>query len=122
NLGSQPAQYIGGDPIADHSARPYTFWLNKNAYTTPPLGTLGNAGTRTVAAPSHFDFNLALSRVFRIREKQTAELRWEIYNVTNSFRPALAPLINADRANLQFGQIRASDDPRIMQFALKYAF
>jgi hypothetical protein len=122
NLASQPAQYIGGDPIGDHSGRPYTFWLNKDAYTNPALGTLGNAGTRTVAAPNHFDFNVALSRVFRIRERQTVEFRWEVYNVTNSFRPALTPLINADRTNLQFGQIRNSDDPRIMQFALKYLF
>jgi len=90
------------------------------------LGTLGNAGTRTVVAPNHFDFNIALSRVFRIREKQTAEFRWEVYNPTNSFRPALvsgtAYPINADRTNLLFGQIRNSDDPRIMQFALKYVF
>jgi hypothetical protein len=126
NLASQPAQYIGGDPIADHSGRPLTFWLNKDAYTTPALGTLGNAGTRRVVAPNHFDFNIALSRVFRIREKQTAEFRWEVYNPTNSFRPALvsntAYPINNDRTNLLFGQIRNSDDPRIMQFALKYVF
>jgi hypothetical protein len=49
-------------------------------------------------------------------------LRWEVYNVTNSFRPSLTALPSADIKNLQFGQIRASDDPRIMQFALKYSF
>jgi hypothetical protein len=99
-----------------------SFWLNKNAYATPALGTLGNAGTRTVAAPGHFDFNIAVSRAFRVKETQRIDLRWEVYNVTNSFRPSLTGLPNTDITNRLFGQIRSSDDPRIMQFALKYAF
>ena len=72
--------------------------------------------------PSHYDFSVALSRVFHVREKQTAEFRWEVFNPTNSFRVALTPLMNADRTNALFGQIRNADDPRIMQFALKYVF
>src|SRR5262249_7215455 len=98
-----------------------------NAYTTPNLGTLGNAGTRTVAGPSHFDFNMGLTRSFRIKESQTFEFRWEVYNVTNSFRPAISlatgqPAINSDITNRLFGQIRNPAAPRIMQFALKYQF
>jgi hypothetical protein len=123
NVNSQPAVYVGGDPVGDHSGKLFSFWLNKNAFTQPTLGTLGNAGTRTVAAPSHFDFNIALSRSFRVKETQHFDLRWEVYNVTNSFRPSLTALPNTDITNKQlFGQIRNSDDPRIMQFALKYAF
>ena len=122
NIGAQPAVYIGGDPVGDHSGGPYSFWLNKSAYLPPALGTIGNAGTRTVAAPNHFDFNMALSRSFRLKEMQKIDFRWEVYNVTNSFRPALSPLPNTDITNALFGQIRNSDDPRIMQFALKYSF
>src|SRR6185295_11299921 len=119
NINSQPAQYVGGDPIADHSGGPLTFYLNRAAYTTPALGTLGNAGTRTVIGPSQWDFDMALSREFRFLEKQSIQFRWEAYNVTNSFRPVNP---NADITNALFGQIRASRSPRIMQFALKYMF
>jgi len=120
NINSQPAQYVGGNPIADDSGRPGTFWLNKSAFVTPALGTLGNAGTRTIAGPSQWDFDMALSRNFRVKETQRVEFRWEAYNVTNSFR-AVSP--SADITNTAlFGQIRASRAPRVMQFALKYAF
>src|SRR5207248_2388567 len=136
NVNAQRAVYLGGDPIGDHSGRPLTFWLNKDAFTTPAVGTMGNTGTRSVVGPSHFDFNMSLSRTFRVRESQRVEFRWEVYNVTNSFRPfnpnfvaasAAAPTTQgaaatADVTNRLFGQIRNSDDPRIMQFALKYLF
>jgi hypothetical protein len=119
NINAQPAQYVGGNPVADNSGRPNTYWLNKAAYVTPALGTLGNAGTRTVAGPSQWDFDMALSRNFRLKETQRLEFRWEAYNVTNSFRPVNP---NADVTNALFGQIRASRPPRVMQFALKYMF
>ena len=119
NINSQPAQYLGGDPIADHSGAPLSFWLNKAAFTTPAVGTFGSAGTRTVVGPSQWDFDMALSRDFRFRERQQFQFRWEAYNVTNSFRP-LNPI--SDVTNALFGQIRTSRPPRIMQFALKYMF
>jgi len=124
NINNQPAEYIGGDPIADHSAGPNTFWLNRAAFTTPTPGTFGNVGVRSVVGPSQWDFDLALSRVFPIREAQRIEFRWEAYNVTNSFRPvgsgAMGP--STDVANQFFGQLRNARPPRIMQFALKYVF
>ncbi len=136
NVNAQRAVYVGGDPIGDHSGKPLSFWLNPAAFTTPAVGTMGNTGTRSVVGPSHFDFNTSLTRTFRVKESQRIEFRWEVYNVTNSFRPfnpnfvaasAAAPTTQggaatADVTNRLFGQIRNSDDPRIMQFALKYFF
>jgi hypothetical protein len=133
NTGNQLAQYVGGDRIRDHSGRPSSSWFNRDAFAPPALGTLGNSGTRAVAAPGHFDFNMALVRSFRLKESQRVEFRWEVYNVTNSFRPLLAmsgdqrmstctTCVSTEITNPLFGQLRISDDPRIMQFALKYLF
>jgi hypothetical protein len=119
NINNQPAVYVGGDPIGDHSGRPLTFWLNRAAYAQPAVGGFGNAGTRTVAGPNQFDFDIALTRTFQVNERHRFEFRWEAYNVTNSFR-AVNP--SSDVSNQLFGQIRAARDPRIMQFALKYLF
>src|SRR5881628_21826 len=150
NVANQLAQYVGGDRIGDHSGRPNTFWLNSAAFNctptgcpppteVPTYGVLGNSGTRAVAAPGHFDFNMALVRSFRVKESHRVEFRWEVYNVTNSFRPLLAPpppttpigpgmfntcnnCVSTEITNPNFGVLRISDDPRIMQFALKYLF
>jgi hypothetical protein len=119
NINSQPAQYVGGDPIGDHSGRPNTFWINRNAYTPPNVGTFGNAGTRTVPSPNQWDLDIAVSRNFQFRESHRLEFRWEAYNVTNSFRPNNP---NSDSTNRLFGEIRSARAPRIMQFALKYLF
>jgi hypothetical protein len=72
--------------------------------------------------------NLALSRLFYVREKQTLEVRGEAFNLLNNFSPGapgpgvstttIATALNASN----FGQIQLAADPRIMQFALKYTF
>jgi hypothetical protein len=130
NIANQPAFYRGGDPIGDHSGGPNTFWLSPSAFTTPALGTLGNAGTRSVLGPGHWDLNLGLSRSFRFKESQRVDFRWEVFNVTNTFRPLIAvPNVTPsvydtfrDVTNRLFGQLRTADSPRIMQFALRYSF
>jgi hypothetical protein len=127
NIGNQPAQYVGGDPIGDHSGRPLTSWFNKDAFAFPAVGTIGNMGTRSVAAPGHFDFDMGLTRDFQLKERQRLEFRWEVFNVTNSFRPLFRSpdglqTVSTDITNALFGQLRISDRPRIMQFALKYFF
>jgi hypothetical protein len=103
----------------DKSGRPGTQWLNPAAFGLPALGTLGNLGRATLRLPTAWQFDVALARVFRFRESQSLEFRAEAYNVLNSFRPGA---INTNLASSQFGLIRTALDPRILQFALKYAF
>jgi len=83
-------------------------------------------GRNSAVAPGAWSFDLALSRAFRLSETHRLEARAEAYNVTNSFRPTLGTgnqaQFNQSLATNTFGQIRLSLDPRILQFALKYAF
>jgi hypothetical protein len=72
-----------------------------------------------IQGPGTWQFDVALSRVFRIRETHKVETRAEVYNLTNSLRPGNPT--TTFNSNI-FGQINSSGDPRIMQFALKYVF
>jgi hypothetical protein len=86
----------------------------------PALGTIGNLGRFNLFGPPSFTIDTALSRVFRIKERQSIEVRGEAFNLTNSLR-RFAPGTNVSAANT-FNRILAAQDPRIMQFAIKYVF
>ena len=103
----------------DKSGRPGTQYLNPKAFGTPKVGTLGNLGRATLVLPTTWQFDAALSRVFKTRETQTVEVRVEAFNVLNSFRTGA---IDTNLNSPTFGKIRNALDPRVMQFALKYVF
>jgi len=78
-------------------------------------------GTRVV--------DLGLVRQFGLGGSRTVEARIEAFNAFNWFRPQIpngnfstnqSPVTNLSSAS--FGRYLAADDPRIMQFALKYQF
>ncbi|HYR83835.1 MAG TPA: carboxypeptidase-like regulatory domain-containing protein [Terriglobia bacterium] len=119
DVSSQRPNQVLADLYLDKSGRPSTQYLNPAAFAVPPLGSLGTLGRVNIVLPPSWQFDMALARVFRIREAQSMEFRVEAYNVTNSFR---AGTINMNLSAGTFGQIRTSLDPRILQFALKYMF
>ena len=113
---SQRVNQILPDPYGDKSAGNF---LNPAAFALPALGTLSNMGASSVRGPGSWQFDLALTRAFRLRETQRLEFRGEAFNLTNSFR------MNDPTTVLNstvFGQVTSAKDPRIMQFVLKYVF
>ena len=107
-----------------YGAKTVNSWLNPAAFAQPALGTYGSSprngyfgmGTRVV--------DLSLVRQFGLTAQRRIEARVEAFNAFNWFRPlpgsANAPVTNLSSAT--FGRYLAADDPRIMQFALKYTF
>ena len=61
-----------------------------------------------------------LTRAFAIREHQNLEVRFEAFNFLNH------PVFNNPGTTLTtsstFGKILSANDPRILQFAMKYVF
>jgi hypothetical protein len=120
DISNQRPDLLSPDAVyLDTSGRPGTQYLNPAAFGQPALGTLGNMGRVNLKLPPAWQFDMSLSRTFRFRETRSMEFRAEAYNVTNSFRVGT---IITDLSSAQFGKIRTSLDPRILQFALKYLF
>ncbi len=115
--GNQRPNQILGDPYGDRNS--LTRYLNPGAFAQPALGTIGNMRPSNIEGPQSWQFDMALSRMFQVRESQKLEFRAEAFNVTNSLI-RLNPSTNLNQ-NI-FGQINSSRDARIMQFALKYSF
>jgi hypothetical protein len=115
-MANQRVNQVLGNPYGNKTVSSY---LNPAAFTLPALGTLGNLGKSNIAGPGTWQFDMALSRTFQIRESKTVEFRAEAFNVTNSMRMN-DPVTNFSSG--AFGQVTSSLEPRIMQFALKYLF
>jgi hypothetical protein len=102
-------------------------WLNLAAFGSPAPGTYGNLGINRLAGPRTLQVDMGLSRLFRIREKHTIQIRGEAFNVLNRLNPS-TPVATMSSSN--FGQITTdingtqgqTGDPRIIQLALKYVF
>jgi hypothetical protein len=113
---------------------PCVQWLNPAAFTPNPTGTYGDLGRNAVRGPGFVNFDMSLSRLFRITERFNLEFRAEAFNLFNhaNFVGAFAPSGQPAGASFStlttalnsstFGQINAAYDPRILQFAMKVYF
>jgi hypothetical protein len=119
-LSGQPNQTpnLVGNPYP--ASQNVSNWINAAAFQSPAVGTTSNLGLNNIKGPGLFQFDMALSRTFSFKEgKQTFQLRAEFFNLPNhaNFQTPVATLNSG-----AFGKIQRANDPRIMQFALKYVF
>jgi hypothetical protein len=95
-------------------------WFNTEAFQNPSVGQIGNeAASIRLYGPSNWNLDAALWRTFPLREKLKMDFRLEAFNLFNHTR-----LNNPNTTinNNNFGKITSSQDPRIMQAALKVNF
>jgi len=121
----------------------YTNWINVNAFTPQPVGTVGSETRAQLYGPAQRSADVSLFKNFAIRETMKLQFRAEVYNITNTENfgqpnititkwsatlpgfgtgaPGAAPVLGAGG----FGQITGSNlalNPRQYQFALKFIF
>lgn len=83
-------------------------------------GRVGNAGRNILIPPGVNNFDLGAFKNTRITERQSLELRWEMFNAWNHTQFG-APGVNLESPST-FGTITSTAPPRIMQISLRYAF
>jgi hypothetical protein len=57
--------------------------FNLNAFAAPAAGLWGDAGRTTIPGPTVFSLNGSLSRVFRLGERRSIDLRFDVTNALN---------------------------------------
>ncbi|HEY4283348.1 MAG TPA: hypothetical protein VGM62_09805, partial [Chthoniobacterales bacterium] len=125
----RPDLVPGVDPYCQHKSR--TCWLNPAAFASPAPYTFGNLKNNSLFGPGSIIVNTALERIFPIREGQSITFRWEAFNMPNHanlYAPNLATIAPTFGQPTQgttagLGALnQTTNDPRTMQFALKYSF
>ena len=93
-------------------------WFNPDSYAQPAAYTFGSCGVGTIRGPGLSNFDLNLSKNFRITERQSFDLRAEFINLTNT------PILNAPNRGVgpTLGLLQSAQGERNVQFALKYYF
>ncbi|HEY4709638.1 MAG TPA: TonB-dependent receptor [Candidatus Acidoferrales bacterium] len=107
------------------------FWINPCAFAAPAAYTFGDLRNNSLFGPGSIIVNTGLSRLFPIGERQQVEFRWEVFNLPNHpnlYAPQtafVAPTFGQPTPATTAGLgalAQTVNDPRIMQFALKYSF
>lgn len=118
-----------GDPYCHPKGR--DCWLNPASFAPPLPYTFGDLKNNSLFGPGSTIFNTGLSRLFPIGESQQVEFRWEVFNLANHanlYAPQtafVAPTFGQPTPATTAGLgalAQTVNDPRIMQFALKYSF
>ena len=102
-------------------------WLNPKAFATPATGTFGNLGASNILGPAALNVDVMLSRIFQIKDRSQLELRGEAFNlpnIVNLYNPVVSSITapNFGVPAPPAGTPPPRNDPRILQFALKYVF
>jgi hypothetical protein len=127
------AQLAGGiNPATSGSmfSRVLNGYLNAAAFTSAPLAPdatgpgdtdFGNSGVGLVRGPGQRNLDMAFERTIPIAESHNIHVRAEFFNLTNTAN--FNNPINNVSAGSAFGVITStSNNPRIIQLALKYQF
>ncbi len=95
-------------------------WFDTGFAVATAPGEVGNIGRNVIIGPGRKNLDISVSRTFPMPwEKHSLQFRFESFNLTNTANFA-AP--NAAVGSPNAGRIAAADDPRRIQFALKYLF
>jgi hypothetical protein len=110
------------DRIADGrlsgSERTLGRWFDTSAFSLA-VGHYGNAGRNILTAPGLTNLDFSLFKNIRVSEGSEVQLRWEMYNATNT-PPFNSPGLGLGTGN--FGQITSAGLGREMQFGLRFQF
>jgi hypothetical protein len=95
-------------------------WFDQFAFVVSAPGVYGNAGRNVLIGPDSRNFDFILAKRFRMpAEGHILQFRFESFNFTNT------PTFGQPASGLRgpaTGTITEADEPRRIQFALKYTF
>jgi hypothetical protein len=121
NTGGNDRPNLVGDPELPKSERTPQRWFNTAAFQAQPAFTVGNSPATLMHGPSQRRLDLALFKDLKLHASSTLQLRYEVYNVTNT--PSFQNPVNT-LGSANFGSLTTTGlaIPRQMQFAAKLLF
>lgn len=133
NYSFESRAQLSGKPVVTSGSlysRVQGHYLNAAAFTSAPMAPngvsasdtdFGNSGVGIVRGPGQRNIDFAIEKSLHIAETHSINLRAEFFNLTNT--PNFGNPLNLTGTGEAFGKITGkSNNPRIIQLALKYQF
>jgi len=122
NFGVDEPQFTPGPLRLSRNPRNGQPYFNTSLFSLQPLGEPGNAPRRFFSGPGIDNYDIALRKEIRLGESKLVELRMETFNTFNHAQFYGPAAVNGNINGPTFGQVVSAAAPRLMQFALKFAF
>jgi hypothetical protein len=120
NLGGAVRGTWVRNPNLPNSERTIDRWFDTGFAVATPAGEVGNVGRNVIDGPGRRNLDLIVARIFPMPwEGHRLQFRAEAFNATNT--PAFGRP-NAALGTPAVGRIIQADEPRRIQFSLKYYF
>jgi hypothetical protein len=91
-------------------------YFNKSAFSSEPLGTMGNSNQRFFHGPGIDNWDLALQKLTRVRESMSLQFRAEFFN---AFEHAQFSNPTGNYTSSTFGRVTSAGPGRVGQMSLK---
>ncbi|MEP7361738.1 MAG: TonB-dependent receptor [Acidobacteriota bacterium] len=120
NVGGANRGDLVRNPNLPSGERTIDRWFDTTAVVAGQRGVFDNAGRNLIVGPPTYNFDFSLDRNFRMPwEGHVVQFRFESFNFTNT--PAFGRP-NTGFGGAAVGTINSADEPRRIQFGLKYIF
>jgi len=120
NVGGASRGDVIADPNLPDSERSIDRWFNTAFLQAAAPGVFGNAGRNIIRGPGRKNLDIMVARNFAMPwEGHALQFRFESFNFTNT--PSFGQP-NSSVGSPSAGLISEADEPRRIQFALKYVF
>jgi hypothetical protein len=111
----------------NHGPHTEAQWFNTALFSLPSPYSFGNAARSAVLGPGYVDLDLSFQKGFALGREHRLDFHFDLFNVLNHPNFGLPGRIASfNTAGLQtsptFGTITTAQDPRDLQFGLKYLF
>jgi outer membrane receptor protein involved in Fe transport len=103
----------------------YTYGSPGVTFTAPCLACVSNLGRNTFVGPGAWYADMTLSKIFKITEKVNMKFDangFNVFNHTNFLLASAGGNANNNFTRGQFGQAKATLNPRELQFGVKISF
>jgi hypothetical protein len=120
NVGGANRGDLVRNPNLPRSQRTIDRWFDTTAVIAGQPGQFDNAGRNLIVGPPLYNFDVSVDKNFLLPwERHYLQFRFESFNFTNT--PAFGRP-NTAYGTAAVGTINAADEPRRIQFGLKYVF